>query len=70
MFDLTQCSKVHLFNHQGVCFLTGVSIHTRGFGFVQFEREEDARKAQEGENGTKLNGLVLGMFIICLFDFK
>ena len=47
-----------------------MSIHTRGFGFVQFEREEDARKAQEGENGTKLNGLVLGMCIICLFDFK
>lgn len=40
--------------------ISGVSIHDRGFGFVQFEKEEDARKAQEAENGTKFLGQVLG----------
>ncbi|XP_052229376.1 nuclear receptor coactivator 5-like isoform X2 [Dreissena polymorpha] len=39
--------------------ILGVSIHDRGFGFVQFEREEDAQKAKDGERGTKLNGQVL-----------
>ncbi|XP_045192584.1 nuclear receptor coactivator 5-like isoform X2 [Mercenaria mercenaria] len=39
--------------------ILGVSIHDRGFGFVQFEKEEDARKAQEAENGTKFKGQVL-----------
>ncbi|XP_052818810.1 nuclear receptor coactivator 5-like isoform X2 [Mya arenaria] len=39
--------------------ILGVSIHDRGFGFVQFEKEEDARKAKDGEKGTKLNGSVL-----------
>lgn len=39
--------------------ILGVSIHDRGFGFVQFEKEEDARKAQEAENGSKFKGQVL-----------
>lgn len=41
-------------------FITGVSIHDRGFGFVQFEKEEDAKKSVESENGSLLKGNRLG----------
>ena len=37
-----------------------MSVHDRGFGFVQFEREEDAIRAKEAEYGTKMKGSVLG----------
>ena len=34
----------------------------RGYGFVQFLSEEDARSAVEGENGKMMQGAVMGMF--------
>ena len=54
---------IHLF----LCLLycSGVSIHDRGFGFVQFEREEDAKKAANSENGSLLKGSKLGKYGKC-----
>ena len=46
-------------------YCSGVSIHDRGFGFVQFEREEDAKKAANSENGSLLKGSKLGKYSKC-----
>lgn len=35
---------------------TGLSLHDRGFAFVQYEKEEDALQAVENENGGLLKG--------------
>ena len=53
-------------NDSPTCVLAGVSIHDRGFGFVQFAKSEDAQKAKDGERGTKLNGQVLGWHLTWL----
>ena len=37
-----------------------------GFGFIQFEREQEAHDAVAGERGSSLKGFVLGTFIIIL----
>ncbi|KAL3859733.1 hypothetical protein ACJMK2_009931 [Sinanodonta woodiana] len=37
----------------------GVSIHDRGFGFIQFDKEEEARKAVDNEKGSLYKGNVL-----------
>ena len=34
----------------------------RGYGFVQFLSEEDARNAVRGENGKTMRGAIMGMF--------
>lgn len=34
----------------------------RGYGFVQFLDEEDARNAVSGENGKMMRGATMGMF--------
>lgn len=36
--------------------IIGLSLHDRGFAFVQYEKEEDALKAVENENGGLLKG--------------
>ncbi|MCA2019256.1 hypothetical protein LDJ79_24400, partial [Vibrio tritonius] len=36
--------------------MTDSSGKSRGFGFVSFEKHEDANKAVEEINGTELNG--------------
>jgi len=56
-------------NDSPTCVLAGVSIHDRGFGFVQFAKSEDAQKAKDGERGTKLNGQVLGWHLTWLLLF-
>ena len=42
--------------------VSGVSIHDRGFGFVQFESEEEAKKAVQSENGSLLKANRIGKF--------
>ena len=34
----------------------------RGYGFVQYLKEDDARKAVSGENGRMMHGAMMGMF--------
>lgn len=41
------------------CYNDGTS---RGYCFVQFEKEQDARKAIEGTNGSELDGKKLEVF--------
>jgi len=43
------------------CVVVGMSMCS-GFGFIQFERAGDARRAVLGEQGSYMNGLMLGMF--------
>lgn len=42
------------------CYILGLSLHDRGFAFVQYEKEDDALKAVENENGGLLKGSKLG----------
>lgn len=39
--------------------LLGVSLH-KSYGFVQYEKEEEAKKAVEAMHGHNLHGQVLG----------
>ena len=65
--NFTQSAKIYITIFEATHWLTrlsngltGVSIHDRGFGFVQFEREDDAKKAAGSENGSLLKGNRLG----------
>ena len=42
--------------------LPGISI-LRGFGFIQFENEHDARDAVNEENGGLIKGNRVGMYL-------
>ena len=39
---------------------TGVSLHERGFGFVQYTKEAEAVLAVQGEHGGLLKGRRIG----------
>jgi RNA recognition motif-containing protein len=41
------------------CFV-GISTHERGFGFVQFSKEEEGLEAVKNENGGLLKGFKIG----------
>ena len=41
-------------------YIIGLSLHDRGFAFVQYEKEDEAIKSVENENGGLLKGSKLG----------
>ncbi|XP_060079905.1 nuclear receptor coactivator 5-like isoform X2 [Ylistrum balloti] len=51
---ITKAEMEEIFSKYGK--ILGISIHERGFGFVQFEKEEDGLRAVEVENGGLLKG--------------
>jgi hypothetical protein len=57
--------------HKLQCLLCGklVGITVRpGFGFIQFEREQDAVNAVASERGSSLKGFLLGKLLLSVSD--
>ncbi len=49
--------------------ILGISLH-KSYGFVQYDKEEDAKAAVEAWNGKKMKGYVLGKVLLCVMCYS